>query len=138
MASVPLAGQALMPDHQQMVKVILGACLFVFRGDMQCPCASGSLVIQAHSFSAGGTCDDCGHLLSRHRDYGAIPQGHGVKELELIVNSPVSVEISVAFAPGYLAASRHGQKACRIARQKASGTCQRTPGVWQDNACASS
>ncbi|KAI9044451.1 ATP-binding protein [Aspergillus affinis] len=31
MASMPLAGQALISDHQQMMKVILGPCLFLFR-----------------------------------------------------------------------------------------------------------
>lgn len=83
-----LAEKALLPDHQRMVKVTLGACLFVYKNAMlQCPCSSDSLVIQAHSLSAGDPCDDCGHPLSRHQDYGLISRGHGKKN-ELMFNRP--------------------------------------------------
>jgi hypothetical protein len=74
------------PERHRTIKITMGSCTFIYKNGLQCSCTSGSLIIQADCISTGGTCDDCGHLLSLHRDYGrsiyVIDKGGSTNQLQ--------------------------------------------------------
>lgn len=70
--STSLEGPSTHPTR--IIKALMGPCTFIFKpSDTSCPCTAGHCITQADGNVTGGTCENCGHPMHLHSDYGGVP-----------------------------------------------------------------
>ena len=57
-------------QRPRTILITMGCCTFTFKNGLICPCTSGSCTSMAGANTTEGHCEDCGHLMAIHADYG--------------------------------------------------------------------